>query len=76
MSPSADKAQCCFCLGYRRIKQDGTFYAHDRGGRVKTRCPGSGRTREEALRAKSEGVTTVLAQAEYAPKQVEPEDIF
>lgn len=81
MSPSAEKVQCPFCLGHPRVKGNGTMYAHDWGRPgMRKRCPGTGRTKDEAKAAKSEGIRTVLAsggpEKVEAPSEVRPEDIF
>lgn len=81
MSPSAEKVQCPFCLGHPRIKDDGTMYAHDWGrSGMRKRCPGAGRTKDDAKVAKSEGNRTPLPsggpEKVDAPSEVRPEDIF
>lgn len=69
MSPSADVAQCALCLGRRRLKQDGTFYEHNRGRPgAQKRCPGSGQTVEDSRR-QARGLDPL-------PSEVRPEDIF
>jgi len=81
VSPSAARVQCPFCLGHWRIKDDGTMYAHDAGRPgLRKRCPGAGRTKEQAKAAKSGGppyeVLSGPAGKVDAPAEVQPEDIF
>lgn len=82
MSPSAETTQCPFCLGRRRVKSDGTMHAHDWGRPgMKKRCPGSGRTKDEAKAAKSAGPPYEVPsgrpdKVEPAAPEVRPEDIF
>lgn len=85
MSPSAEKVQCPFCLGRRRVKGDGTMHAHDWGrSGMKSRCPGAGRTKEQAkaeqFAAKTErrppGVTSGPPDKVEIPREARPEDIF
>jgi hypothetical protein len=63
-------------LGHRRLKQDGTFYAHDRGARIKVNCPGSGLTPEEA--ASQHALEKRQGESVESGRQdsVAPEDIF
>lgn len=50
---SGDRIQCPFCLAHVRVKGDGAMYAHDKTSLlVKTRCRGSGKTKEQALAVK------------------------
>lgn len=75
MSPPAEKVQCPFCLGHPRVKGDGTMYLHDYGRRgMRKRCPGAGRTKEDAKAAKSEGPPYELSSGRQ--DKIEPEDIF
>lgn len=75
MSPSAEKVQCPFCLGYRRVKGDGTMYFHDWGRRgMLVRCPGAGKTKEQAKTDKGLGISTVLPSGQQ--DSLQPEDIF
>lgn len=85
MSPSAEKVQCPFCMGRRRVKEDGTMHAHDWGRPgMKKRCPGAGRTKEgakaERLAANSEGRAPAVLSGPPdkvdRPAEVNPEDIF
>lgn len=81
MSPSAEKVQCPFCLGHPRVKNDGTMYAHDWGRPgMRKRCPGAGRTKDQAKAAKSEGppykVLSGGPDLVQGPSEVRPEDIF
>lgn len=81
MSPSAEKVQCPFCLGHPRLKNDGTMYDHDWGRPgVRKRCPGAGRSKDDAKAAKSAGPPYQVPSGgpekmERAP-EVQPEDIF
>jgi hypothetical protein len=76
VSPSAEKVQCPFCLGHPRVKGDGTMYAHDYGRRgYRKRCPGAGRTKDDAKAAKSAGPPYEVLSG--PPDLVtRPEDIF
>jgi hypothetical protein len=50
----SDRAQCPFCLAHVQLRGDGAMRAHDKTSRlVKTRCRGSGKTKEQALEAKA-----------------------
>jgi hypothetical protein len=74
VSPSAEVIQCPFCLGHRRVKQNGRIYLHDRGRRgVMTRCPGSGKTLGEAKAAKA---LEKLGFESGRPDEPQPEDLF
>lgn len=74
MSPTADRVQCPFCFGHPRVKDDGTMYAHDRGARIRKRCPGAGKTKEAAKAAKAAELG--LEGQSGQPDSVRPEDIF
>lgn len=75
MSPSAEKVQCPFCFGYRGVKGDGTMYLHDYGRRgMRKRCPGAGRTKEDAKAAKSAGPPYEVLSGRQ--EIVQPEEIF
>ena len=79
MNPSAAKVQCPFCLGHPRVKQDGTMYQHDRGARVKTLCPGAGKSKEEAIAARVLEKRQLAGEATIESGRqdpVDPEDIF
>lgn len=76
MTPSAPHVQCPFCLGHPRVKPDGTMYAHDRGRRgMRKRCPGAGKTKEQAKTDKLAG-NTESAVPSGQPDSIQPEDIF
>lgn len=77
MSPSAEKVQCPYCLGHPRVKADDrTMYLHDRGRPgMRKRCPGAGKTKEQAKADKALGNHTALPDSGQ-PDEVRPEDIF
>lgn len=85
MNPSAPVVQCPFCLGRRRVRADGTIYAHDRGRPgVQKECPGSGMTKEAAdarqraeklARTEDQGLDLPSDQSDRVD-EVKPEDIF
>jgi hypothetical protein len=76
VNPSGEVTQCACCLGRRRLKTDGTFYAHDRGGRVKVNCPGSGLTPEEAKAHRALEKRQGAHVESGRQDSVRPEDIF
>lgn len=77
MNPLGTREQCPFCLAHLRLTKEGKLHKHE-AGRVRKRCPGSGKTKAGAAAMKANMRAGSALRGYDGSEQAEPrpEDIF